>query len=113
MSKMTVPFAIFQPMHDELRDKLDAAYNRVMDNSYFIQGKECEAFDKEFAAYCGAEHCIGVANGLDALLLVLKALEIGAGDEVIVPSNTFIATALAVSYTGATPVFAFCFVVII
>jgi len=105
MSKMTVPFAIFQPMHDELRDKLDAAYNRVMDNSYFIQGKECEAFDKEFAAYCGAEHCIGVANGLDALLLVLKALEIGAGDEVIVPSNTFIATALAVSYTGATPVF--------
>ena len=105
MSKMSVPFAIFQPMHDELRAELDAAYNRVMDNSYFIQGKECEAFDKEFAAYCGAEHCIGVANGLDALLLVLKALEIGAGDEVIVPSNTFIATALAVSYTGATPVF--------
>ena len=105
MSKMSVPFAIFQPMHDELRAELDAAYNRVMDNSYFIQGKECEAFDKEFAAYCGAEHCIGVANGLDALLLVLKALEIGAGDEVIVPSNTFIATARAVSYTGATPVF--------
>ena len=105
MNKMSVPFAIFQPMHDELRAELDAAYNRVMDNSYFIQGKECEAFDKEFAAYCDADHCIGVANGLDALLLVLKALEIGAGDEVIVPSNTFIATALAVSYTGATPVF--------
>ena len=51
MSKMSVPFAIFQPMHDELRAELDAAYNRVMDNSYFIQGKECEAFDKEFAAY--------------------------------------------------------------
>lgn len=105
MSKMTVPFAIFQPMHDEIRDELDAAYNRVMDNSYFIQGKECEAFDKEFAQYCDAKYCVGVANGLDALLLVLKALEIGAGDEVIVPSNTFIATALAVSYTGATPVF--------
>lgn len=105
MSKMSVPFAIFQPMHDELRDQLDAAYNRVIDNSYFIQGKECEAFDKEFAEYCGAKYCVGVANGLDALLLVLKALEIGAGDEVIVPSNTFIATALAVSYTGATPVF--------
>ena len=105
MNKMSVPFAIFQPMHDELREKLDAAYHRVLDNSYFIQGKECEAFDKEFAEYCGAEYCIGVANGLDALLLVLKALEIGAGDEVIVPSNTFIATALAVSYTGATPVF--------
>lgn len=105
MSKMSVPFAIFQPMHDELRTELDAAYNRVMDNSYFIQGKECEAFDKEFAEYCDAKYCVGVANGLDALLLVLKALEIGAGDEVIVPSNTFIATALAVSYTGATPVF--------
>ena len=105
MSKMSVPFAIFQPMHDELRTELDAAYNRVMDNSYFIQGKECEAFDKEFAEYCDANYCVGVANGLDALLLVLKALEIGAGDEVIVPSNTFIATALAVSYTGATPVF--------
>ena len=105
MSKMSVPFAIFQPMHDELRAELDAAYNRVMDNSYFIQGKECEAFDKEFAEYCDAKYCVGVANGLDALLLVLKALEIGAGDEVIVPSNTFIATALAVSYTGATPVF--------
>ena len=105
MSKMTVPFATFAPMHDELREQLDQAYNNVMNSNYFIQGKECEAFDKEFAAYCGAEHCIGVANGLDALLLVLKALEIGAGDEVIVPSNTFIATALAVSYTGATPVF--------
>lgn len=105
MSKMTVPFAIFGPMHDELRVELDQAYNRVMDNSYFIQGKECAAFDEEFAAYCGAKYCIGVANGLDALLLVLKALEIGEGDEVIVPSNTYIATALAVSYTGAKPVF--------
>ncbi len=105
MSKMTVPFAIFQPMHDEIRDRLDNAYNRVMDNSYFIQGPEFEAFNEEFAAYCDAKYCVGVANGLDALLLVLRALEIGEGDEVIVPSNTFIATALAVSYAGATPVF--------
>lgn len=105
MSKMTVPFATFAPMHDELREQLDQAYNNVMNSNYFIQGKECTAFEEEFAAYCDAKYCIGVANGLDALLLVLKAMEIGEGDEVIVPSNTYIATALAVSYTGAKPVF--------
>lgn len=100
-----VPFADFKPMHEELREKLDAAYAKVMDSNYFIQGNECKSFEEEFAAYCGAEHCIGVATGLDAIYLILKAMKIGAGDEVIVPSNTFIATALAVSYTGATPVF--------
>ena len=105
MNKMTVPFASFGPMHAELRSELDQAYSRVMDGNYFIQGKECAAFEEEFAAYCDAKYCIGVANGLDALLLVLKAMEIGDGDEVIVPSNTYIATALAVSYTGAKPVF--------
>lgn len=105
MNKMIVPFADFTPMHDELREKLDQAYNNVMSSNYFIQGKECTAFEEEFAAYCGAKYCVGVANGLDALLLVLKAMEIGVGDEVIVPSNTYIATALAVSYTGAKPVF--------
>ena len=102
---MTVPFASFRPMHDELRQQLEQAYNKVMDSSYFILGKECKAFEEEFAAYCGAKYCVGVANGLDALFLILKAMDIGEGDEVIVPSNTFIATALAVSYTGATPVF--------
>ncbi|MGN0318104.1 MAG: DegT/DnrJ/EryC1/StrS family aminotransferase [Lachnospira sp.] len=100
-----VPFADFKPMHDELREKLDAAYAKVMDSSYFIQGNECKSFEEEFADYCGAEHCIGVATGLDAIYLILRAMGIGAGDEVIVPSNTFIATSLAVSYTGATPVF--------
>ena len=105
MDKMTVPFASFRPMHDELRQQLEQAYNKVMDSSYFILGKECKAFEEEFAAYCGAKYCVGVANGLDALFLILKAMDIGEGDEVIVPSNTFIATALAVSYTGATPVF--------
>jgi len=102
---MKVPFVSFEPMHNELREELDTAYRRVMDSSYFIQGKECRLFEEEFAAYCGAKYCIGVANGLDALYLILRAMEIGAGDEVIVPSNTFIATALAVSYAGATPVF--------
>lgn len=102
---MKVEFCSFKPMHDEIRENLDSAYKRVMDSNYFIQGKECELFEKEFAEYCNAKYCIGVATGLDAIYLILKALNIGAGDEVIVPSNTFIATALAVSYVGAKPVF--------
>ena len=102
---MKVPFATFKPMHDEIRKELDSAYHRVIDSSYFIQGKECEKFEKEYAQYCDAKYCIGVATGLDALYLILKALNIKKGDEVIIPSNTFIATALAVSYCGATPVF--------
>lgn len=102
---MKVPFADFAPMHNEIRSELDKAYKRVMDSSYFIQGKECEEFEREFAQYCDAKYCIGVATGLDALYLILKAMEIGNGDEVIIPSNTFIATALAVSYVGAKPVF--------
>lgn len=102
---MRVPFADFKPMHGEIRAELDAAFSRVMENSSFIQGPECAAFEKEFADYCGAKYCVGVATGLDAILLILRALGIGEGDEVIVPSNTFIATALAVSYCGATPVF--------
>lgn len=102
---MNVPFATFVPMHNEIRDELDAAYKRVLDASCFIQGNECGKFEEEFAAYCGCKYCVGVATGLDAIYLILKAMGIGAGDEVIVPSNTYIATALAVTYTGAVPVF--------
>ena len=102
---MQVPFATFLPMHNEIRDKLNCAYNKVIDKSYFIQGEECKKFETEFAEYCGVKYCIGVATGLDALMLILKAMNIGEGDEVIVPSNTYIATALAVSYNGAKPVF--------
>lgn len=102
---MKVPFATFKPMHDEIKKELDNAYHRVIDSSYFIQGTECEKFEEEFAQYCDAKYCIGVATGLDALYLILKALNIKEGDEVIIPSNTFIATALAVSYCGAAPVF--------
>ena len=101
MSKMTVPFATFAPMHDELREQLDQAYNNVMNSNYFIQGKECTAFEEEFAAYCDAKYCIGVANGLDALLLVLKAMEIGEGDEVIVPSNGFIKLTFSFSFSNS------------
>ena len=99
-----VPFLDFSAMHTELRPRLDAAYARVVDSNSLILGREVEAFEHEFATYCGARHCIGVANGLDALFITLKAMGIGQGDEVIVPSNTYIATWLAVSYAGATPI---------
>lgn len=99
-----VEFADLRPMHDELKQGLNEAYFRVMDNSQYIQGLECNKFEEEFATYCQSSYCIGVANGLDALYLVLRAMEIGSGDEVIIPSNTYIATALAVSYTGAIPI---------
>lgn len=102
---MKVPFATFVPMHNEIRKSLDAAYNKVVTTSIFIQGEECKKFEEEYAQYCNTKYCVGVATGLDAIYLILKALNIKAGDEVIVPSNTYIATALAVSFTGALPVF--------
>lgn len=99
-----VPFLDFQEAHLEIRQELDAAYDRVLNSGWFILGKEVEAFEREFAAYCEAEHCVGVGNGLEALHLILRAYGIGPGDEVIVPANTYIATWLAVSYAGARPV---------
>lgn len=101
---MSIPFMTFGPMHEELREEMEGAFRRVYDSGWFIQGKECQAFEEEFAAYCEVPYAIGCGNGLDALYLILRAMDIGAGDEVIVPSNTFIATALAVSYAGANPV---------
>ena len=102
--KMNVPFLDLKPVYAELRVDLDAAYRRVMESGQYLLGPELEQFEAEFAAYCDAKFCIGVGNGLDALHLILKAYGIGSGDEVIVPTNTYIATWLAVSYTGATPV---------
>lgn len=102
---MNVPFATFKPMHNEIIEELNSAYEKVLDKSNFIQGNECKKFEEEFAEYCGVKYCVGVATGLDALFLILKAMNVGIGDEVIIPSNTYIATALAVSYTGAKPVF--------
>ncbi|WP_028242294.1 DegT/DnrJ/EryC1/StrS family aminotransferase [Pseudobutyrivibrio ruminis] len=101
---MKIPFVSFKPMEKELDKDLRAAFERVYTRSWYIEGVEDEQFEKAFAEYCGTKYCIGVGNGLDALMLALKALGIGVGDEVIVPANTFIATALAVTYTGATPV---------
>lgn len=91
-------------MYHELQEALDAAFRRVMASGRYILGEELRAFESEFAAYCGVKHCIGTGNGLDALHLILRAMDIGPGDEVIVPANTFIATWLAVSYAGAVPV---------
>jgi len=101
---MKVNFLDIGRLHHPIRAKLDEAYKRVMDSGWFIMGPELAAFEAEFAAYSNVKHCIGVGNGLDALHLLLRAYGIGPGDEVIVPSNTFIATWLAVSQCGATPV---------
>src|SRR2546426_512625 len=101
---MNVPFLDLTPQYLELKDQFEAAYHRVAESGRFILGPEVEGFESEFATYCEAKHCIGVGNGLDALHLILRALDIGPGDEVLVPANTYIATWLAVSHAGATPV---------
>ena len=102
---MSIPFVSFLPMEKELNNEIRSAFDRVFTSSWYIEGKEDEAFEKAFAEYCGTDYCVGCGNGLDALMLSLKALGVGEGDEVIVPSNTYIATALAVTYVGAVPVF--------
>jgi dTDP-4-amino-4,6-dideoxygalactose transaminase len=99
-----IPFLDLEAPYAELRSEIDSAIQRVLDRGWFILGDEVRRFEEDFARYCGAGECIGVSNGLDALQVVLRAWNIGAGDEVIVPSHTFIATWLAVTYTGATPV---------
>jgi len=99
-----VPFLDFVGPYEELKAELDEAYFRFMRSAWYILGREVEAFEQEYAAYCGTNYCVGVGNCLDALHLVLRAYDIGPGHEVIVPSNTYIATWLAVSYAGATPV---------
>ena len=102
---MNIPFVSFKPLEKELDSELRAAFERVYSASWYIEGKEDTAFEEAFAKFCDSKYCVGVGNGLDALFLALKALGIGEGDEVIVPSNTYIATALAVTYVGAKPVF--------
>jgi dTDP-4-amino-4,6-dideoxygalactose transaminase len=101
---MNIPFLDLKAGYLELQPEIDAAIKRVLDSGWYILGAEVDAFEQEYAAYCEATHCVGVASGLDALHLALLALGVGAGDEVIVPSNTYIATWLAVSQCGATPI---------
>ena len=99
-----VTFLDLRATYLEIKDELDAAYQRVMNSGWYILGEEVTAFEREFAEYCGTKHCVGVANGLEALQLILRSYGIGASDEVIVPANTYIATWLAVSNAGATVV---------
>ena len=96
-----IEFLNLRKTYLDLKEELDTAYSRVMNSGYYILGQEVESFEKEFAHYCEVNHCVGVGNGLEALELLLRAYEIGPGDEVIVPSNTYIATWLAVNYVGA------------
>ena len=100
-----IKFLDFEPMQAQIREEMQQAFQRVYDSHWYIQGKELDAFEMEYALLNHTKHSVGVSNGLDALVLSLRALNIGVGDEVIVPSNTYIATALAVSHVGATPVF--------
>lgn len=104
MKRLSVPFVDLQAAYLELKADIEEAVSRVLASGWYLLGAEVEAFEGEFAAYVGAKHCVGVGNGLDALHLSLRAMAVGPGDEVIVPSNTYIATWLAVSQTGATPV---------
>lgn len=101
---MSIPFLDLKAAYLSLKEQIDAAVARVLDSGWYILGPEVEAFESEFAEYCQAKEAVGVADGLSALHLALQAMDIGPGDEVIVPSNTFIATWLAVSQCGATPV---------
>jgi len=101
---MNIPFLDLKAINLEYAGELEEAFRRVMNSGWYILGNEVESFEAEFASYCNAKHAIGVANGLDAIFLILKGYSIGAGDEVIVPSNTYIATWLAASHCGATPV---------
>lgn len=101
---MQIPFLDLRAAYLELREQIDAAIARIAVSGQYILGPEVEAFEEEFAGYCGASHAVGVGNGLDALHLALRALGVGPGDEVIVPSHTYIATWLAVTHAGATPV---------
>ncbi|HEX2628160.1 MAG TPA: DegT/DnrJ/EryC1/StrS family aminotransferase [Chitinophagaceae bacterium] len=101
---MKIPFLSFDAINDRIRTDMTKAFSDVFESKWYILGNYVQQFEKEYAAFNKVNHCIGVSNGLDALILSLKALNIGAGDEVIVPSNTYIATILSISYVGATPV---------
>lgn len=104
ISVSDVPFVSFEALHGEIADDLRQKYDEVFEKQWYVGGNEVARFNEEFAAYCGAAYGVGCGNGLDALVLILRAYGIGPGDEVILPAHTFVATALAVSQAGATPV---------
>lgn len=100
-----IPFSTLDRLHSELSSELKSAFDGVLSRGWFINGCECESFEKEFSQYCGVNYCVGCGNGLDSLTISLMSFGIGPGDEVIVPAFTFIATAIAIEKTGAVPVF--------
>lgn len=102
---MEIPYLDLKKIHSNIQNQLDDAYHRVTNRQWFIDGEKGKKFETKFATYCGAKACVGTGNGLDAIRMILLAYGIGPGDEVIVPANTFIATVLAITYVGATPVF--------
>jgi dTDP-4-amino-4,6-dideoxygalactose transaminase len=102
---MKIPFLSFERAHNQIRSEMSEAFQRAYESNWYIQGQELDRFEKEYAQLNQTKFAVGVSNGLDALVLALRSLKIGPNDEVIVPSNTYIATALAVSHVGATPVF--------
>lgn len=106
MKQMVIPFFSFEAIHNPIKLEMMQAFEKVIDSGWFILGNSVSEFEQQYATYTNISECVGVSNGLDALTLSLKALNIGEGDEVIVPSNTYIATVLAVSFIGATPIFA-------
>ena len=99
-----IPFLDLAKVNNRFRSEIDARFARILDKGWYLQGEENETFSKHFADYCGTKYAVGVANGLDALNLIIKASCFGADDEIIVPSNTYIATILAISGNGCTPV---------
>ncbi len=99
-----IKFLDLKKVNERFRSEMDATVKRVLDSGWYLLGKEGEAFEREFAEYCGVRHCIGCANGLDALKLIIQAYGIGDGDEVIAPANTYIASLISISANGATPV---------
>ncbi len=99
-----IPFLNLKAPHEELRQEMRDAFERVLNSGWYIHGTEVKQFESEFSEYCHSKYCIGVGNGLEALHLILRAFDIGESDEVIVPTNTYIATWLAVSYSGAKPI---------
>jgi len=101
---LNIPFVDLKAEYNQIKNEIHEAFKKVMETSRFILGNEVSSFESEFANYCGVKHCVGTGNGLEALFLVLKAWNVGPNDEVIVPSNTYIATWLAISHTEATPV---------
>ncbi len=102
---MEIPFLSFEFANKQIRAEILSSFESFFDDSWYVLGRHVKKFEDQYAVFNGVKYCVGVSNGLDALHMALKVLNIGAGDEIIVPSNTYIATVLAVSYTGATPVF--------